>query len=196
VTRCDPDQDRAVVEAVCAVRAGNVEAYTTIIERFQGPILTVSTAIMRDRQAAEELAQDVFVRAFERLDTFDARRPMKPWLTKIAYRLAQEGWRAQARERVRRQTVAATLRHERRDKGPLDSLLADEQSRMLWQAVAGLPMGERTAVVLYYREGLTVNEVAEAMGVSMGTVKTHLFRARSHIHADLQSHGFEKGGES
>ena len=55
--------------------------------------MTICVAILHDRQAAEELAQDVLVRAYQRLDTFDVTQPMKPWLVKIAYRLAQEHWR-------------------------------------------------------------------------------------------------------
>jgi RNA polymerase sigma factor (sigma-70 family) len=187
-----PEPD--VADAVHAVRAGHAQAYATIVERFQGPLMTLCAAILRDRQAAEELAQDVFVRAYQRLDAFDVRQPMKPWLVTIAYRLARQRWRTQRREAEHRQ-AAATLRQARArdDPGPTGRLLADEQSETLWQVVYELPMAQRTAVVLYYREGLTVNEVARAMGVSPGTVKTHLFRARAQIQVGLRAKGYDEG---
>jgi DNA-directed RNA polymerase specialized sigma24 family protein len=62
-----------------------------------------------------------------------------------------------------------------------------------WQVVSRLPMAQRTAVVVYYRENLTVKEVAEAMGVSPDTVKTHLVRARSRIQVELTARRFDEG---
>jgi RNA polymerase sigma-70 factor (ECF subfamily) len=149
-------------------------------------------AILRDRQAGEELAQDVFVKAYQRLDTFDVRRPMQPWLVKIAHRLALQRWRQRTRE-AGRLDAAAKLERDQRDPEPADRLQVDEQSELLWQAVHDLPLGERTAVVLYYRESMTVNEVATAMSVSPGTVKTHLFRARAKIQVKLRDRGFDEG---
>jgi RNA polymerase sigma-70 factor (ECF subfamily) len=182
-----------VADAVRAVRAGDVQEYATIVKRFQGPLMTLCTAILRDRQAAEELAQDTLVRAYERLDLFDVRQPMKPWLCKIAYRLALQRWRARSRERARREAAAPIIARTRSDWGPVEKLLADERSEMLWQTVSRLPMAQRTAVVLYYRENLNVKEMAEAMGVSPDTVKTHLVRARSRIHAELTARQIDEG---
>jgi RNA polymerase sigma-70 factor (ECF subfamily) len=185
-------REREIAEAIRAVRAGDVQAYAAIVGRFQGPLMTFCTAMLRDRQAAEELAQDTLVRAYERLDTFDASRPMKPWLFRIAHRLAQQGWRAQRREQARRQAAAA-VDPDRGDPGPAERLLADERSERLWQAVSRLPMAQRTAVVLYYREEQTAEQVAETMGISAGTVKTHLLRARSRIHAELTGQPSDAG---
>jgi RNA polymerase sigma-70 factor (ECF subfamily) len=67
----------------------------------------------------------------------------------------------------------------------LDVLIADERDRQLWQAVAALSSGERTAVILYYRQNMTVDEIATAVGVSTGTVKTLLFRGRQKLRKEL-----------
>jgi len=195
VARYDSEQEPepAIVDSVRAVRAGNAQAYAAIVTRFQGPILTLCAAILRDRQAAQELAQDVFVRAYQRLDTFDVRRPMKPWLVKIAYHLAQEKRRTQVRQAARER--AAAIEREQNDavERPGQSLIAAERSDLLWQAVYALPMAERTAVLLYYRESLSVKEVAAVMGISPGTVKTHLFRARSQVQLNLRAKGIDEG---
>jgi RNA polymerase sigma-70 factor (ECF subfamily) len=63
--------------------------------------------------------------------------------------------------------------------------VAQDEGRRLWRLVARLPLGERTALVLHYRQELSVNEVAAALGVTTGTVKTLLFRARRHLRAAL-----------
>lgn len=193
MTTNDSDFDGEIAEAVRAVRSGDVQAYAAVVERFQGPLMTVCTAMLRDRQAAEELAQDTLVHAYQRLDLFDERQPMKPWLVKIAYRLAQQRWRARGREAARREAAGARLAHGAGSPGPEENLIAGERAEMLWRAVSELPMAQRTAVVLYYREGLPVADVARAMGVSPGTVKTHLLRARSRIHDELAGRHFDEG---
>ncbi len=139
------------------------------------------------------LRSDVFVRAYQRLDTFDVRRPVKRWLVKFAYRSAQENWRSHVRRTVREGAVAAERQQNCGDGNPTDRMLADERSELVWQAVYALSMTQRTADVLYYREKLPVEEVVGVMGVSAGTVKTHLSRARAQIQANLRARGLDEG---
>ena len=177
--------EQEVANAVNAVLAGNPNAFSVIVERFQDSIMTIAVALKRNRLAAEELTQDVFVRAYERLASFDTARPMKPWLAKIACRLAQDGWRNQRMEAIRRCSAQNQGEDAASDPDPLQVLVADERARMLWEAVGKISPAERTAVILYYREGLPLDDVAEATGVSAGTVKTLLFRARNHLRTAL-----------
>ena len=177
--------EQEVAEAVKTVLAGDPNAFSVIVERFQDSVMTIAMALKKNQLAAEELTQDVFVRAYERLASFDTTRPMKPWLAKIACRLAMDGWRYQRTEAIRRCSAENQSEAADPDPGPLQLLVADERARMLWQAVGRISPAERTAVILYYREGLTVEDVAEATGVSAGTVKTLLFRARNHLRTAL-----------
>jgi RNA polymerase sigma-70 factor (ECF subfamily) len=70
-------------------------------------------------------------------------------------------------------------------KDPLSELITDERDRRLWQSVAALPSGERTAVILYYRQDMSVEQIASAIGVSGGTIKTLLFRGRQKLRRAL-----------
>lgn len=185
-----------VAAAVVAVLAGNSNAYALIVEQFQVSVMTVAMMLLKNRLAAEELTQDVFVRAYQRLSTFDSSRPMKPWLMKIAYRLAQDAGRQRMIETRRRETIAQKMSiaqtKEQNSVGssssssPLQRLIVDEQSRLLWQAMETLPLSERAAAIFYYREGLSVEQIATTMGVSAGSIKTSLFRARDHLRTALQ----------
>lgn len=69
----------------------------------------------------------------------------------------------------------------------LTMLIANERDRRLWQAVAALSSGERTAVILYYRDEMPVRDIAGALGVTTGTIKTLLFRARRHLRGRLDA---------
>jgi RNA polymerase sigma-70 factor, ECF subfamily len=185
----DPAAEPDIAHAVQAVLAGQPNAFALIVQRFQDSVMTVATGLLRDRQAAAELTQDVFVRAYERLPSFDASRPMKPWLVKIGYRLAQDRWRRQAAEGNLQQSASGVAVRRQPEKNALDALVQDERDRALWRRVEALPLAERTAVILYYREGLSVDEVAQVADVTAGTVKTLLFRARSHLRSLMTEQG-------
>jgi RNA polymerase sigma factor (sigma-70 family) len=137
--------------------------------------------MVRQPAAAEEVTQDTFVRAFVHLGQYDLNRPFYPWLAAVAVRLAQNSLRQQG-TLVRREGVALDDTAEPgANASALTAMISDEQNRTLWRAVAALSSGERTAVTLFYRDGLAVSDMAAALGVTTGTIKTLLFRARRHL---------------
>jgi RNA polymerase sigma-70 factor, ECF subfamily len=171
-------------DIVHAVRRGDREAFAHLVQTYQGRLFGLVLMMVRQAAGAEEVTQDAFVRAFTRLHMYDERRPFYPWLATIAVRLAQNWLR---HHRTRRREIAALddVREPGAASVTLDTLIADERSRRLWQAVAALSSGERTAVILFYGEGLSVGEIARALGVTTGTIKTLLFRARRHLRGRL-----------
>lgn len=173
-------------KAVAVVRSGEIDAFRELVELYQNKIMSLSLFLVRDATAAEDLAQEVFVRAYKYLDTFDERRCFYPWLSKIAYRLAQ----TRRAERTVETPTEITHIDERHD--PMTILASKEEASYLWDAVSGLPERERVAVLLYYKDELGIGEVAQVMGVSGGTVKTLLFRSREHLQGALQRVGIRR----
>lgn len=163
------------------VRGGNREAFGRLVEVYQGRLFGLVLMMVRDRSGAEDVTQDAFVRAFIHLRQYDDRRPFYPWLAAIAVRLAQNWLRQHGRVIRREAPELDEVNEPGATATTLASLITDERSRQLWQAVAALSSGERTAVLLYYRDALPVRDIAAALGVTPGTVKTLLFRARRHI---------------
>lgn len=181
------DADRAIVrDAVRAIRRGEREAFAAIVKLYERRLFALALMMTRDPAGAEEVAQDAFVRAFVHLDAYDERRPFYPWLSTIAVRLAQN-WlvrRTRIASREGSEIDPHTAATDTPD--PLHDLIEDETDRALWRAVSALPSGERTAVILHYRQGLSVAEIASALGVTAGTVKTQLFRARRTLRTKLE----------
>lgn len=172
------DTERQAIESV---RHGDVHAFRVLVERYQQRLFALALMITRERPAAEEVTQDAFLNAYRHIGRYDVRRPFYPWLASIAVRLAQTWLRRHAIMRLRANPAPAALP----DPGdgvtgnhPLQALVADEQGRRLWSNVQALTSGERTAVLLYYRQQFSVDEIATQLGVTTGTVKTLLFRAR------------------
>lgn len=177
----DPDQG-VVSASITAVRRGDRDAFGCIVELYQRRLFGLALMMTRDPSGAEEIAQDAFVRAFAHLGSYDERRPFYPWISTIAVRLAQNWLVRRARSGTREgaeldpDAGVATAGAD-----PLTALIADERDRRLWHSVAALPSGERTAVILYYRQDMSVRDIAAALGVTSGTVKTLLFRARAKL---------------
>ena len=172
-------------EIVRRVRAGDADAFGQIVKAYERRVFALAATIVR-ADGAEDVAQDAFVRAFERLELYDVRRPFYPWLATITVRLAQNWLARQSPGALREVSITPESSAHATDAAPpLDALVAQDEGRRLWRLVARLPLGERTALVLHYRQELSVNEVAAALGVTTGTVKTLLFRARRHLRAAL-----------
>jgi len=180
-TAPEPTREQELREAIADVRAGRREAYERVVELCQSRLLSFTISLLKDYAAAQELTQDAFVRAYRYLDRFDDRRPFYPWLATIAFRLAQDRWQRQRRDREFAQRYGAADEEGAARDDPLHAVMADEETSRLWQAVQDLPGGERAAVLLFYRQEMKIREAARVLGVSSGTVKTLLFRARRHL---------------
>ncbi len=180
------DADAVAREAVRAVLGGDHNAFSRVVELYQRRLFGLALMITRDASGAEEVAQDAFVRAFVHLDAYDEGHPFYPWLSTITVRLAQN-WIVK-RARVTRREGTDLVQHTGAaapGSDPLAALIADEEERGLWRSVAALPSGERTAAILYYRDEFSVRQVASALGVTTGTVKTLLFRVRRRLRQSL-----------
>lgn len=179
--------NRPDAEVVRATRCGDHEAFAEIVDSYQRRLFGLVLMMVREAAGAEEVTQDAFVRAYTHLDTYDDRRPFYPWLAAIAVRLAQNWLRAHGRTVRREGTALEDVVEPGGHPLALTSLIDGERTTGLWAAVAALSSGERTAVLLYYRDQLPVRDIAHALGVTTGTIKTLLFRARRHLRERLQS---------
>ena len=174
-------------DVVRDIRGGDHEAFAQLVHSYQRRLFGLVLMMVREPAGAEEVTQDAFVRAYAHLDSYETHRPFYPWLATIAVRLAQNWLRSRGRTARREGTALEDVAEPGGRPVALSALIEEETSDTLWRAVAALPSGERTAVVLYYRDQLPVRDIARALGVTTGTIKTLLFRARRHLRERLQS---------
>ena len=173
-------------DVVGDVWRGDRNAFGELVQRYQGRLFGLVLMMVREPAGAEEVTQDAFVRAYGNIHRYDDNRPFYPWLAAIAVRLAQNWLRHHGRM-VRREGASLELAPEpAAAAATLTALIASERTRRLWRAVAALPSGQRTVVMLYYRDELAVRDIALALGVTTGTIKTLLFRARRQLRGRLQ----------
>jgi len=168
-------------DLVAQARAGDESAVRALVERYQRPVYSLVRRLVGDPQRAEELAQDAFVKALRALDRYDPERRFASWLFKIAANTALDELRrrraAPIEEPLPETATAPT--------SPEAGAAASELRAHLEAALARLRPEYRAVVLLRHVEGRSQEEIAEILGVPVGTVKTHLHRARRQLQAYL-----------
>jgi len=152
----------------------NPRAGVDLLYREYAPAVLLNLYMMlRDSEAAKDLTQEVFVKAYAQPGFFSDDRPFKPWLLKVASRLALNHVRDNSR-RLKREA-----RQERRTVAdPLDVVLSRQVQEGLLTEISRLPVTYRQVFVLKYYEDLSCEEIADVLDLPLGTVMSHLFRAR------------------
>ena len=153
-----------------------------LVERFQTDVFAVCRRLLANEHDAEDVAQEVFVRVFRSLTRWDGERPLRPWILGITVNRCRTalGKRAKAPE-------LADYLHETPDRKPADD--SAEMAREIRAAVDALRPEYREVFVLFHERGQPYEEIAEAVGRPVGTVKTWLHRARLEILDRLKSRG-------
>jgi RNA polymerase sigma-70 factor (ECF subfamily) len=168
-----------LLAAIAAIRAGDRDAFAAIVRLYQRRLYSLALMVVRDSAGAEDVVQETFVRAYHHLHRYEPARAFYPWIATIAARLALN-WRRNRARLVFQEPEASQLDTQ----SALDALgesIEEERARELWSAVNTLSPGERTAVLLFYRQDMSIADVAQVLGVTAGSVKTLLFRAREKL---------------
>jgi RNA polymerase sigma-70 factor (ECF subfamily) len=182
-TNHDFESDVAMVRA--AIEEGP-DAFFPIFRRYSKPLLVFIYGLIGNRQCAEELAQETFIRAFHRMETLREDYRLSTWIFGIARNVVREAIREKYRN-IRRGAL-----HDEADSGipdtrlrPDERIIADELHSAIQTAVATLPEDQRIAFVLKLIMGLRYEEISEITGFSIGKLKTDLHRARQRLRDQL-----------
>ena len=172
--------DAAVIDRF---RRGDDEAVRLVYREYGRLVHTVALRVLGQRELAEEAAQQAFVQAWRASASFDGGRPLGPWLATIARRVAIDIHRREARRE------ATALDDVPAGHGAIVTLPpsadAIHETWAVREAVDELPADEHEVVRLQHLEGFTHSEIAERLGVPLGTVKSRSFRAHKRLAARL-----------
>jgi RNA polymerase sigma-70 factor (ECF subfamily) len=181
-------------ELVQQALAGSQSACHTLVRRYATPAVNLAARMVRDRALAEDLAQEAFARAFERLSSYDQKRRFASWFFQILHNVTVDYLRHKRPATVSLDELEEAGHPGFTDISSLGLPAAQAEQAGLGRAVdaalAEIRPEYREAVVLRYRQELSVEEVGEAMGLPVGTVKTYLFRARKELAAILTARGW------
>lgn len=180
-------------DLVLRVVQGDDEAFALLVRRYQGMVFNVAYRLTGNRGDAEDLAQETFVRAYRAMESFDATRPLAPWLKRIT---TNAGLNWLEMQKARPQTTASDLTPPDAEEdaltqladpqaSPEQQLAGAEQSAQIRQALLGLPFRYRAVIELRHYQDLSYEDIAAALNVPVSTVKSDLFRARKMLEKRL-----------
>jgi len=183
VQRRDEARGQDAAADVAAALGGDERAFARIVAAYERAVFAIAYRMTYDAAAAEDLTQEVFLRAWRKLDTFRPGEPLKPWLLRLATNVCINALK-------KRRPVAVAMvgdgegdAREPASEGPDASELAakGETAELLEQAIAQLPDDYRLIITLRHVEELSYEEIAGILKRPLGTVKVQLFRARERL---------------
>jgi RNA polymerase sigma-70 factor (ECF subfamily) len=172
------------LDLITHARQGDEAAWQALIGAHQQPIFRLAYLLLGDADAAADVAQEAFIRAFRALPRFDTARPLRPWLLRITANLAHNHRRGVQR-------YLAALRRLGQATGEPVAALGERsgaqwEAHTLWQAVRQLNHTDQEVVYLRYFLDLSEAEMAAALDVAPGTVKSRLHRALARLRAVVE----------
>jgi RNA polymerase sigma-70 factor (ECF subfamily) len=181
-------QDGDEAELIERARKGDKEAFGVLVERYQRRVANVALSVVHNQDDAIELAQETFVRAYENLSKFESRSSFSTWLYRIAANLAIDFWRREGRHVVLRGEDAENeIRRLPSNTGDsFKTASRKELSARLTAALEELTPEHRTVILLREVEGLSYDEISEALNCPRGTVMSRLHYARNRLRVLLK----------
>lgn len=183
-------------ELVTRAQQGSEKAYRELLGRYQRPVFSIIYRMIRDREQAEDLAQETFVRVFNNIDRYDPRYKFSSWIFKIATNLTIDWIRRKeldtvsidgSRNAVTAEQIEATsITIASQDENPEELLEAKELGEEIEGAISKLRPEYKAAILLRHVEGREYQEIAEILSLPLGTVKTYIHRGRNELRDQLQ----------
>jgi RNA polymerase sigma-70 factor, ECF subfamily len=172
------------------VARGKREGLDVLVRRYANPLLTFIRRMIGDLHESEELFQDVFLAVWQKRSHYDHARPFRPWLYQIALNKCRAAFRR--RTLTSGNPFAAGALDVAPDPGPSpsDTALAAETQGRVAAAVARLPVQQRAVLVLRVWSDLSYAEIADALGRSEATVRSHMHHALAHLRAELKTDAY------
>ena len=172
---------------LAAASQGNREAFGEIVRRYQNMVSAVTFSVTGDLQQSEDLAQDTFVVAWEKLRELRDPAKLSGWLCGIARNLSQNWLRRTERERTQKTAQAVDDLHDNSartsDSGEAERLA---QATLVWQAIGDIPPQFREPLVMYYRENRAIADIAAALEISEANARQRIARGRKFLKAELE----------
>jgi RNA polymerase sigma-70 factor (ECF subfamily) len=183
-------------EVVNWAREGHERAYRELVRRYERPIFSLVYRMVRDRELAEDLSQETFVKALNAIESYRSEYKFSSWIFKIANNAAIDHLRKRQLDTLAlegapdattpERAEATALQIKDRGESPLDEMEARELGSAIESAIGMLRPEYRSCILLRHIEDRSYEEIAEITGLPLGTVKTYIHRARAELKAALE----------
>ncbi len=169
-------------QIIRSVQEGNHQAFSILVDKYRDVVFSIALKVLRNREDAEEIAQETFIKAFQSIGTFKGKSKFSTWLYSITYNNCMSELR---KKKMPFTSLEDLPRNEAPDVSIGDS---SEEIRVecLQKALKALPAHDYTLILLYYYEDQSVEEISTVTGLSESNVKVKLFRARKRLQTVME----------
>jgi RNA polymerase sigma factor (sigma-70 family) len=180
--KMDKTEDLYYIEAV---RKGNVQAFSVLVEKYQKLVYTLALKLLKKPEDAEEIAQDTFVKAFQKLDTYEGKSKFSTWLYSITYNACVSELRKRRIEFKSLDDTRITEQDEMKMHDYYREVKKEDQEKYLNLALEKLPEDDQVLVTLYYYENQSMDEISTITGLTVSNIKVKIHRARKKMYEIL-----------
>ena len=167
------------------VLQGDSNAFAFLINRYKDMVFTLALKIVKSREDAEEVAQDSFLKAYQKLDGFKGQSKFSTWLYTIVYRSALTKVRKKKLETTDIDSYVLDNHKDGQDFPQLEAMKNGEQQKYVRQAIDNLGETDSLLITLFYLHDNSIEEIQEITDMSQSNVKVRLFRARKRLYKEL-----------
>jgi RNA polymerase sigma-70 factor (ECF subfamily) len=167
------------------VLSGDVAAYATLVSKHKNLVFSIALKILNNREDAEEVAQDCFVKVFQALKTFEKKSKFSTWLYRIVYNAAISKTRKKKLELVPMDNYIIDNYTSDEVATGIDEIDPEQQKMMIEKALERLTDDENLLITLFYKGENSIEEISNITGLSMSNVKVRLHRIRKKLHDTL-----------
>lgn len=167
---------------------GDIEAFSYFVDTYKHMAFTIAVRIVQNREDAEDIVQESFIKCFHSLGNFKGDSKFSTWLYRIVYHSALDVVRSQKRSLDIQPLEMHDLKIESDLSNVLEQLMNQQTSELIKDAIKALNPQQQTIITLYYYDCLSLKEIAEIVGIGVSAVKINLFRARKRLYLLLIDH--------
>ena len=176
-------------EIINQVVGGNQQAYALLVNRYQEYVFTLVLRIVKNREDAEEVSQDVFIKAYKNLNSFRGDSKFSTWLYTIVNNTGISFLRKRKLEIYSLDNEAVFERADNIDSGVRANVIEQKSKQaMVNEAIAQLSREDALAITLFYKAEQSLEEMAKAMGIETNAAKVSLHRARTRLKSKMENH--------
>jgi RNA polymerase sigma factor (sigma-70 family) len=168
-----------------AVRRGNVQAFSFLVEKYQKLVYTLALKLLKKPEEAEEMAQDTFIKAFQKLDSYEGKSKFSTWLYSITYNACVSELRKRRIEFKSLDDRQISDQDEQKMHDYYRETKKEDQEKYLNLALAKLPEDDQVLVTLYYYENQSMDEISQITGLTVSNIKVKIHRARKRMYVLL-----------
>jgi len=172
------NQDQYYIDKVIN---GSTQTFSVLVDRYKHMVFTLAMKILKNREEAEDVSQDVFVKIYQALHTFRGDSKFSTWVYKIAYYRSLDYLKKQGRSISANSVDISNLYNIAAIENTLYSLETNERNIAIKSAIAELPENDGVVITLHYFEELSLKEISEIMSLPANTIKVRLFRIRKRL---------------